>query len=192
MKTNSYKYRLHIQVTLQYLGHCSLSREGVTYLFCAANVSLVWIQQLKYCSTTQLKLSAALSANLNQQQEIEKILRVSLMSHINRLYPPTLPCCPCEQKNMIWLLYHSANNLPIYISVRSHPPTSPQMSDWSAPCWSSVGPLSDPADGSERATHCCVWKWTASQRSLQIKKRLFPCKAHCSNFWPSIQCVQPL
>lgn len=95
--------------------------------------------------------------------------RDPLMLHINRLHPPTLPRCQCEQKNTIWLIYHSANNLPIYISVRWHPPTSPQMSDWRAASWSWTGPLSDPADRSERATHCCVWKWTARRRSLQIK-----------------------
>lgn len=113
------------------------------------------------CSHSKLKSAA----------EIEKIQWVPLMLHISRLYPPTLPCCPCKQKNMIWLLYHSANNLPIYISVPSHPPTSPQMSDWSAPSWSSA--LSDSADRSEPAMHRCVWKWTASQ---QIKNGFFPVK----------------
>lgn len=92
------------------------------------------------------------------------------MLHINRLYPPTLPCYPSEQRNTIQLLYHSACNLPIYISVPSHPPTSPQMSDWSAPSWSSAEPLSDSADRSVRATLACVWKWKAGRRrSLQIK-----------------------
>lgn len=96
------------------------------------------------------------------------------MLHINRPYPPTLPCYPFEQRNMIRLLYRSSYNLPIYISVRSHPPTSPLMSDWRAPSWSSAAPLSGSADRSVRAALGCVWKWTARRRrrrrrSLQIK-----------------------
>lgn len=109
--------------------------------FCAANVPLSMNLAAKtlQCAAE----SAARIENLNQEQRWKKCQWVPLMLHINRLYPPTLPCCPCEHKNMIRLLYHSANNLPIYISVRSHPPTSPQMSDRSAPSWSWAGPLTD-------------------------------------------------
>lgn len=111
------------------------------------------------------------------------------MLHINRPRPPTLPRCPCERENTIWLFYHAANNLPIYISVRSaRPPPPPLLRCLIGSRRPEVQPGRPSADRSERAMHCCVWKWTVSHRVIpadlkKTKNSLFSCKAHCSNFW---------
>lgn len=96
------------------------------------------------------------------------------MLHINRPRPPTLPRCPCERENTIWLFYHAANNLPIYISVRSaRPPPPPLLRCLIGRRRPEVQPGRPSADISERAMHRCVWKWTASHRAIpaDLKKK---------------------